>query len=210
VNKLRVAPPLFKRPTSLAVNEKTCMRCHRVHGTSWHAASGIWNAVMRPPDGKGEERFGFCCPTCFMQLAKEDGHVTLGFCVSVSLGDYCPECRSGHPPCLAEKARADAAEKEKQHAEQKIEELTDGRCWDLKGCAHEGFPKCPWCQRDAAEERVRVLEKALRPLAALAKYYEDEAGSSVVTVYVGPNGPHVKLLPRHAHEAAAALAKEKT
>jgi hypothetical protein len=63
---------------------------------------------------------------------------------------------------------------------------------------------------DAAEERVRVLEKALRPLAALAPYYEDEAGSSIVTVYVSPNGPHVKLLPRHAHEAAAALAKEKT
>jgi prophage DNA circulation protein len=73
-----------------------------------------------------------------------------------------------HADCFAEiaalRARADAAEKEKQHAEQKIEELTDGRCWDLKGCAHEGFPKCPWCQRDAAATCER-LKKALRGIA---------------------------------------------
>jgi hypothetical protein len=59
------------------------------------------------------------------------------------------------------RARADAAENVKQHAEQKIEELTDGRCWDLKGCTYEGFPKCPWCQRDASEAERQRLERII-------------------------------------------------
>jgi hypothetical protein len=78
-------------------------------------------------------------------------------------------------------------------------------------CPHADTPEredCADCIIDALRAEVERLRALLRPLAALAPHYEDEAGSSIVTVHISPNGPHVRLLPRHAHEAAAALAGE--
>lgn len=51
--------------------EDTCQRCGGPN-PSWHAASPLWNAVVRTPDGS--ERWGVLCPSCFVALANEQGH----------------------------------------------------------------------------------------------------------------------------------------
>lgn len=51
--------------------EMWCDRCRRRHGVVWFAPSEIWNAVMRDGDRGNPDEFGFCCPTCFMQLADD-------------------------------------------------------------------------------------------------------------------------------------------
>lgn len=50
-----------------------CGRCDRRHGVVWFAPSDVWNAVMRGGERGKADEFGFCCPTCFMQLADERG-----------------------------------------------------------------------------------------------------------------------------------------
>lgn len=51
--------------------EATCQRCGGTN-PSWHAASPLWNAVLRSPDGT--DRWDVLCPSCFAALANEQGH----------------------------------------------------------------------------------------------------------------------------------------
>lgn len=53
--------------------EMWCDRCHRRHGVNWIATSDIWNAVMRDGSRANPDEIGFCCPSCFMELADERG-----------------------------------------------------------------------------------------------------------------------------------------
>jgi hypothetical protein len=50
--------------------ELLCMICDREYPT-WYALNGLWNRVMRLPDGS--DRFPFVCPTCFVLKAVEAG-----------------------------------------------------------------------------------------------------------------------------------------
>lgn len=56
--------------------EMWCDRCERRHGVVWFAPAEIWNAVMREGDRGKPDEFGFCCPTCLMQLATARGIAT--------------------------------------------------------------------------------------------------------------------------------------
>lgn len=62
-------------------DEMVCDRCQRRHGVVWFAPSDIWNAVMREGDRANADEYGFCCPICFMTLAKERGVTTSGWLV---------------------------------------------------------------------------------------------------------------------------------
>lgn len=53
--------------------EMWCDRCGQRHDVVWFAPSDIWNAVMRDGERGNPDEFGFCCPSCFMQLADERG-----------------------------------------------------------------------------------------------------------------------------------------
>ena len=53
--------------------EGTCERCLQPNPLSWFVASKHWNRVMRGGDCGAPDRFGFCCPTCFIELAREAG-----------------------------------------------------------------------------------------------------------------------------------------
>lgn len=53
--------------------EMWCDRCERRHGVNWCAPSDLWNAVMREGQIGNPDEFGFCCPSCFMELADERG-----------------------------------------------------------------------------------------------------------------------------------------
>lgn len=58
--------------------EDYCGRCGGVN-PSWHAASPLWNTVMR---SAGPEPFdGIICPNCFAELARRRG-VTDHLCVT--------------------------------------------------------------------------------------------------------------------------------
>lgn len=63
-------------------DEMVCDRCHRRHGVVWFAPSDIWNAVMRGGDRAAPDRYSFCCPLCFMQLADAQGLSSTGFLVT--------------------------------------------------------------------------------------------------------------------------------
>lgn len=64
-------------------DESRCDRCGGRNPASWHAPSPLWNAVMR---ADGTERYGFCCPTCFIELANERvtaGRAGASWCVRI-------------------------------------------------------------------------------------------------------------------------------
>jgi hypothetical protein len=71
--------------------EMWCDRCERRHGVVWFAPSDIWNAVMR--EGGNPDEFGYCCPTCFMQLADERG-------VGVGMWAVAPDPLNGPYPTV--------------------------------------------------------------------------------------------------------------
>ena len=137
-------------------SEGTCMRCGRVHATVWFAPSPIWNRVMRRPRDDGE-RFGFCCSTCFMQLAEEEDAA-----LRTTAWALLPERDLD--------AERDAAEAKLKKAEEESERLT----LDLSTAkalyaaqihasvvtTHE---RDLWISRaSAAEARVEALERELR------------------------------------------------
>ena len=53
--------------------EGQCERCLQPNPLSWFVASDVWNRVMRGGDRGNADRFGFCCPTCFIELARAVG-----------------------------------------------------------------------------------------------------------------------------------------
>lgn len=64
-------------------DESRCDRCGGPNPASWHAPSPLWNAVMR---ADGAERYGFCCPTCFVELSNErvtTGKAGASWCVRI-------------------------------------------------------------------------------------------------------------------------------
>lgn len=52
-------------------HEGRCDRCKGPNPANWHAPSPLWNTVMRIYGG--DERYPFCCPTCFVVTARELG-----------------------------------------------------------------------------------------------------------------------------------------
>jgi len=54
-------------------DESVCQRCGGPNVTPWAAPSPLWNEVMRGGDINAADRYGFCCPTCFVALADEAG-----------------------------------------------------------------------------------------------------------------------------------------
>jgi hypothetical protein len=63
-------------------DEMTCDRCERHHGVVWYAPSDVWNKVMRDGDRGNPDRYSFCCPICFIQLAEEAGVESTGWLVT--------------------------------------------------------------------------------------------------------------------------------
>lgn len=59
-------------------SEDFCGRCGGAN-PSWHAASPLWNAVMRTRDREPFD--GIVCPNCFAELARRAG-VTRYICVT--------------------------------------------------------------------------------------------------------------------------------
>ena len=65
---------------AIEADEMVCDRCGQRHGVVWSVPSDVWNAVMRDGDRANPDTYGFCCPTCFMQLA-DDRQVGVGMWV---------------------------------------------------------------------------------------------------------------------------------
>jgi hypothetical protein len=63
--------------------EDYCGRCNGPN-PSWHAASPLWNAVMRT--GEREPFDGIVCPSCFAFLAAEAG-VAVNVCLTAHPSD---------------------------------------------------------------------------------------------------------------------------
>ncbi len=82
---------LADRPSG---DEMVCDRCGRRHDTIWSAPSDLWNKVMRGGVQGAQDEFEFCCPICFMQLAKERVGLT-GWTVAPA-ADRLPGC-TGNP-----------------------------------------------------------------------------------------------------------------
>lgn len=66
-----VRVPGARRPHTGGENQ--CERCLQPNPLCWFVESDIWNRVMRGGDRGAKDRFGFCCPTCFIELAREAG-----------------------------------------------------------------------------------------------------------------------------------------
>ncbi len=63
-------PKVIERAASVEPAEGRCNHCGGVNPANWHAPSPLWNAVMR---AEGVEEVGFCCPSCFIEVARERG-----------------------------------------------------------------------------------------------------------------------------------------
>lgn len=70
VEEIRRAEPVDPTPVEPPQEEK-CERCGGPNPIAWHAPSPLWNAVMRR--SPSQELYNFCCPTCFVIVAKEAG-----------------------------------------------------------------------------------------------------------------------------------------
>jgi hypothetical protein len=71
----------MSRPTETR-DEMVCDRCKRRHDVVWFAPSDVWNRVMRGGDRGNLDRYSFCCPICFIQLAEEAGVESTGWLVT--------------------------------------------------------------------------------------------------------------------------------
>lgn len=72
---------LRRRPE--ARDESRCDRCGGRNPASWHAPSPLWNEVVRTD---GRERWGFLCPTCFIEASNERvtaGRAGASWCVRI-------------------------------------------------------------------------------------------------------------------------------
>lgn len=70
-----------KHPEADAHLEDLCQRCDGPNAQNWHAPSPIWNQVMR--DASGAEKFSIVCPTCFVELAKQEGIDPASWCLTM-------------------------------------------------------------------------------------------------------------------------------